>query len=406
MKNKENLNTHQMSRRSFVKRALTAAGWVAVSGSYVLRPDWAHAAGPIKMGIAVDVTGPWAGGSTNAWLTAQLTVKKINDAGGILGKPIELILEDTASDTALAVGNVRRLIQKNVDVVIGGTTSSMRNAIKNPIVNRGKTLMFYPSMYEGQECTPHLYCTGPTPNQQCAELIPYLIKQGNKRFALPGANYIWPQVLNKWVRRVIEENGGEVVLEEYFPLDQVEYSATISKIVNEKVDHVFLTIIPPGLTPFGKQLWDSGFQKNGGTISCVYYNEWAPLFVEPYALEGTYSCLDYFQTVDDAFSKQLLADYNAMWPDTKFPFTSAMATGTYRGIKIYEKAVIATNGDLAREAVSEAMDSVSVAQGPGGPFKVVPGTNHTAMNMYVAQNKGGAWDILLKSEMVPPNECG
>ena len=139
-------------------------------------------------------------------------------------------------------------------------------------------------LYEGQECTPHLFCTGLTPYQQCGELIPYLIKQGNKRFALPGANYIWPQLLNKWVRRVIEENGGEVVLEEYFPTDQVEYSATVGKIVNEKVDHVFLTIVPPGLTPFGKQLWDSGFQKNGGTISCVYYNEEAVHFVEPLSL--------------------------------------------------------------------------------------------------------------------------
>ena len=406
MKNKENLNTHQMSRRSFVKRALTAAGWVAVSGSYVLRPDWAHAAGPIKFGIAAEITGAGASFGNAIWQTAQLAVKQINDAGGILGRPVELILEDLSTEPAKGVIAARRIIQKNVDVVLGAVGSNMRNAIKNPIVNRGKTLYFYPMLYEGQECTPHLFCTGLTPYQQCGELIPYLIKQGNKRFALPGANYIWPQLLNKWVRRVIEENGGEVVLEEYFPTDQVEYSATVGKIVNEKVDHVFLTIVPPGLTPFGKQLWDSGFQKNGGTISCVYYNEEAVHFVEPYALEGTYSCLDYFHTVDDAFSKQLLADYNAMWPDTKYRFVGGVASGTYRGIKIYEQGVIATNGDLAREAVSEAIDSVSVSQGPGGPFKVVPGTNHTAMNMYVAQNKGGVWDILKKSEMVPPNECG
>ena len=175
MKNKENSNTHQMSRRSFVKRALTAAGWVAVSGSYVLRPDWAHAAGPIKFGIATDMTGVIAAGGHTMWQAAQLAVKQINDAGGILGRPVELILEDTASTPDKAVVAARRLIQKNVDVVLGAIQSNTRNAIKNPIVNRGKTLYIYPMLYEGQECTPHLFCTGATPYHQCGELIPYLI---------------------------------------------------------------------------------------------------------------------------------------------------------------------------------------------------------------------------------------
>ena len=93
-----------------------------------------------------------------------MAVKKINDAGGIGGRPIELYLEDTASDPKVAVGNVRKLIQQHkVDVVMGGITSAMREAIKNPIVRRGKTLYLYPQLYEGQECTAHLYCTGPTP---------------------------------------------------------------------------------------------------------------------------------------------------------------------------------------------------------------------------------------------------
>ena len=99
--------------------------------------------------------------------------------------------------------------------------------------------------------------------QQVSELIPYLIKQGNKRFAMPSANYLWPQLLNKATKKVIEANGGEVVLEEYFPLDQVEYSATIGKIKSEKVDHVFLTIIPPGLGPFGNNFLNQAGKTTG-----------------------------------------------------------------------------------------------------------------------------------------------
>ncbi len=398
-----------MSRRGFLRgsSALAAAGWTAVAGGWVLKPDWANAAGSIKMGIATDITGAIAPSGNSDWQVAQFTVKRINDAGGINGMPVELILEDTASDPGVAVGNVRRLIQQSqVDVVLGGITSAMREAIKNPIVRRGKTLYIYPQLYEGQECTPDLFCTGPTPAQQCAKLLPYLIEQGAKRFAMPSANYIWPQLLNKWARKVIEENGGEVVMEEYYPLDQLEYSATVATIMNEGVDHVFLTIIPPGLQAFSKQLYDAGFQQRGGTVSCVYLDENSVNYVPERELEGIYSCLDFFHTVEDPFSQELLKGYNEMFPGTKYLFTAGSAsTGMYRGIKLYEQAVIKTNGDLSRDAVSEAMNGAEIPEGPGGPARIVPGTGHTAMNMYIARANGGKWDILSEEKMVDPAEC-
>ena len=400
---------HGLSRRGFLRgtSALAAAGWAAVGTTWVLRPEWAHAAGPIKMGIATDITGAIAPSGNANWQTAQFAVKQINDAGGILGRPIELFLEDTASDPGTAVGNVRRLIQQaQVDVVLGGITSAMREAIKNPIVRRGKTLYLYPQLYEGQECTEHLYCTGPTPFQQCGELLPYLIKEkGHKRFALPSANYIWPQLLNKWARRVIEENGAEVVMEEYFPLDQLEYSATVAKILSEGVDHVFNTVIPPGLQAFTKQLYEAGYYDKG-TLSCVYYDENSVNYVAPRELEGVYSCVDMFHTVQDPFTQQLIADYNKMWPKTPYLFTAGTAaTGMYRGVKFYEQAVIATNGDLSRDATSAAIDKAKTDQGPGGPARMVPGTGHCEMNMYIAQSKGGVWNIIKTDKAVDPKEC-
>jgi branched-chain amino acid transport system substrate-binding protein len=403
-------DTNGVSRRGFLKGggALAAAGWAVAGTGWVLRPDWANAqVGPIKMGIATDITGAFAPSGNANWQTAQFTVKRINDAGGILGRPIELYLEDTASDPGTAVGNVRRLVQQaEVDVILGGITSAMREAIKNPIVRRGKTLYIYPQLYEGQECTEYLYCTGPTPAQQCARLLPYLIKEkGFKRFAMPSANYIWPQLLNKWARRVIEENGAEVVMEDYFPLDQLEYSATVAKIKSEGVDHVFNTTVPPGLQGFTKQLYESGYYERGGQ-SCVYFDENSVNYVAPRELEGVYSCVDMFHTVQDPFTQSLIADYNAMFPDTQYRFTAGTAaTGMYRGIKLYEQAVIASNGELALEAVNETMNTASIPEGPGGPARIVPGTNHTEMNMYIAQSKGGVWDIISTESTVPPQEC-
>lgn len=399
----------RISRRSFLggTSALVAAGWTAAGTGWLLKPKWAHAAGPIKMGIATDITGPIAPSGNANWQVAQLAVKQINDAGGILGRPIELILEDTASDPGTAVGNVRRLVQSaKVDVILGGITSAMREAIKNPIVKRGRTLYIYPQLYEGQECTEHLFCTGPTPAQQCAKLIPYLIKEkGYKRFALPSANYIWPQLLNKWARRVIEENGAEVVLEEYFPLDQLEYSATVSKIKSEGVDHVFNTTIPPGLQGFMKQLYEAGYYDKGGQ-TCVYLDENAVNYVPARELDGVYSCLDMFHTIEDAHTKKLLEEYSALFPDSKYSFSAgSAASGMYRGIRLYEQAVIATNGDLAREATSAAMDTAAIAEGPGGPSKMIAGTGHAEMNMYIAQAKAGVWDIISSEVAVPPQEC-
>ena len=393
--------------------ALAASGWVAgVTGGWLLRAPFAHAAGPIKMGIATDITGAIAPSGNANWQVAQFVVEQINNGGGILGRPIELFLEDTASDPKIAVGNVRKLIQeRKVDVVLGGITSAMRQAIKDPIVNRGRTLYIYPQLYEGQECTKHLFCTGPTPAQQCDELIPYLIKtRGKKRFAMPSANYVWPQLLNKYARKVIEGNGGTVVFEEYYPLDQPEYSATIGKIRDGKVDCVFNTVIPPGLQPFVKQLYESGFQKNGGVVTCVYYDENLLNYHPAQEMEGLVSCLDYFQTVDDPFSKKLQEDYSKKFPGTKYLFTAGSAsTGMYRGIKFYEAAVKATKGELNREAVSAAMDNAKLLEGPGGGAEMVPGKMHCKMNMYIAVCKVDAgktrYDVIKKSNMVDPKEC-
>ena len=290
------------SRRSFLKSTLWMGAIATGSGSLVIPPAWGQS-NPIKVGIATDLTGPIGfAGNANANV-AKMVVADINAKGGILGRSLQLFVEDTASNESVAVNNVRKLIQRDhVDVVFGGITSSMRNAIKDVIVTRGKTLYIYPQLYEGQECTPFIYCTGPTPAQQCDDFIPWLIKNGGKRFALPSANYVWPKLLNKYARKVIESNGGEVVFEEYYPLDQIEYSATVNKIMTNNVNVVFNTVIPPGVGPFIKQLYEAGFTKKGGRLSCVYYDENTLNINAANEFEGLASCLDYFRAIDDPFS--------------------------------------------------------------------------------------------------------
>ena len=239
-----------------------------------------------------------------------------------------------------------------MDVVLGGITSAMRQAIKDPIVNRGRTLYIYPQLYEGQECTKFLFNTGPTPAQQCDRLIPYLIKTlGKKRFAMPSANYVWPQLLNKYARKVIEANGGEVVFEEYYPLDQAEYSATIGKIRDGKVDCVFNTIIPPGLQPFVKQLYESGFQKNGGVLSCVYYDENLLNYHPAQEMEGLVSAASTTSrrwTIRSA--RRCRKATRRSFPDTKYLFTA----GSRRDRHVSRREVLRGGGEGDRRQAAAA----------------------------------------------------
>jgi branched-chain amino acid transport system substrate-binding protein len=401
---------YNLSRRRFLTGAgqLAAAGWIAGAGGWVLKPSWANAAGPIKVGIAADMSGGLAVYGNTHWQAAQFAAKQINDAGGILGRPVELYLEDTASDPGKSVANVQRLISRHeVDMVMGGALSSTREAMKVPVIKRAKKLFVYPQHYEGGDCTEGLFCTAATSAHQLGHMIPYLIKTaGAKRFVLTGANYQWPQVTNKIARQLIEANGGEVVFEEYYPIDQMEYSATVAKIMKEKPDHVLNTLIPPGMQGFMKQLYEAGFSKNGGSQSIIHLDENAVNFVAPEVLNGCYSALDFFHTVDDPYSQQLLKEYDQMFPKSPYLFTAGISsTGSWRGLKFFEQAVIKTNGDLSLEALSQAYSTASLDKGPGGPSRIDAPTHAVALNIYFAQMTDGKWKIIDKREMVPPGAC-
>lgn len=400
-------NPIQLSRRLFLQRASLLSGMVALgAGTWVMRPSNAMGADPIKVGFALDLTGPISVQGIPGANVAKMMVEKINANGGLLGRPLEMYLEDTATNESLAVTKVRNLIeQHDVDVVIGGITSSMRNAIKDTIVNRGEKLYLYPQLYEGGECQPFLFCTGPTPAQQVDTFVPWLIENTGKRFFFPGADYVWPHTLNGYARKVAEAHGATTVGEEYSPVDQTEYGATVNKIMEEKVDVVFTTLIPPGLPVFIKQLHEAGFMARGGRVASVLYDESGLSLNSPEELEGLASCLDYFQAVDDPFSKELFAEYTAKFGD-KNPLSAAGgSTGVYRAIMLWAAAV-ATANSVEREAVAEALDSASIENGPGGGASFVPGTRHVKMNMYVAVAKGGKFEVVdASSDAVDPKEC-
>jgi len=230
-----------------------------------------------------------------------------------------------------------------------------------------------------------------------------MAQKGVKKFYLPSADYIWPHILNARVREVVTANGGEIVGEEYFPLDHDDYRATVGRIAATGADAVFNTTVPLGLMPFLEQLHESGFASRGGQLICTYFEE-NLLGVLPAAhVEGLYSCLDYYQTVGDPFSQKLLAQYDALYPGAPKFTGGSGCSGLYRGLRLWAAAVTEA-GSLDQDDVIAALDHARIAEGPGGPAAMVPGQHHARMHMYIGQARGGRFEVVETLGAVDPQE--
>jgi len=360
---------------------------------------------PIKVGIIADQTGPLSFVGLANTNVANMVAADINAKGGLLGRRVELLIEDSATSDDVARAKAAKLVAAGVDVIMGGIYSSTRQAIKEPAVVQGKTLYIYPEQYEGQESDPLIFCTGPVPAQQVDPFIPWLMrKSGARKFYLPSADYVWPRVMNARVREVVAANGGSITGEEYHPLDHGDWAATVDRIMATGTEVVFCTVVPPGVTPFLELLHRSGFRERGGQLVCTYFDENFLNMVPAEAVEGLYSCLDFYQAVDEPFTRRLLEQYDALYPgDAKFTAGSA-CSGLYRGLRLWAAAVQEA-GTVERDAVIAALDHATLADGPGGPAAMVPGQHHVRMNMYIAQSKGGRFRIVKRLGAIDPHEA-
>ena len=323
----------------------------------------------------------------------------------MLGRPVELFIEDSATDDSVAEAVAAKLVDDvQVDVVLGGIYSSTRQAIKGPVVDKAETLYIYPEQYEGQESHPLIFCTGPVPAQQIDPFFPWLMQEtGAKKVYLPSADYIWPHTLNKRVREVVTAEGGSIVgrgvlpsrphrLRAYRRGDHVDGR-------RDRVQHHRAA----GLTPFLEQLHEAGFMARGGQLVCTYFDENFLNLVPAEHVEGLYSVLDCYRDVKDPFTTELLNRYDALYPGSAIFTAGSACSGLYRGLKLWQAAVNEA-GSLDQADVIRALDHARIAQGPGGPAEMVPGQHHVRMNMYIAQSRGGTFTVVKNLGHVDPQE--
>lgn len=390
------------------------AGAVALgSGAILIRGFQSSALAadnPIKLGMVLDMTGAIAIVGQASLNLTQIVVDDINKAGGILGRRIDIVVVDAASDPQTAAAKAHQLVSEfKVDVAIGGNFSSTRDAIKGILAERGGLIYIYPELYEGGECkNKNVFCTGPVPAQQLKPFIPWLMANGyGNSFYFMSSDYVWPHSIDKQAAEVVQANGGKVLGTSFIPVASTNVQATVNEVIKSGASCALSTVVPPAELPLLSQLWENGYTGKKGRIASMNADENLLPAVEGKALEGLASCQDYFQTIDDAFSKTFLERFKQRYPDwAKAQLAAASGTtGIYRGIKLWEQAVVAAK-TTEREAVRKELDKAKLSEGLGGPCEMVPGSQHLKMPMYIAVVKNGVFEVVQKFDAVPPLECG
>lgn len=263
----------------------------------------------VKVGILHSLSGTMAISEVTVRDSELMAIKEINAKGGVLGKQIEAVIEDGASDWPTFAEKARKLISEDkVATVFGGWTSASRKAML-PVFEELNALLWYPVQYEGVESSPNIFYTGATTNQQIVPSVDYLLEKGKKKFFLLGSDYVFPRTANKIIKMQLAAKGAETVAEEYTPLGHTDYSTIIAKIKEAKPDVVYNTLNGDSNVAFFKQLKDAGISsKDLMTVSVSIAEEEVKGIGAEY-LVGHQVAWNYYQTTDTPENKAFVENF-------------------------------------------------------------------------------------------------
>jgi len=316
--------TTQFNRRKFLIYGSAALGSsvllkACANNTQTTTPaDSSPGGNTIKVGILHSLSGTMAISEKSVVDAENLAIKEINAQGGVLGKQIEAITEDGASNWDTFREKATKLIEQDkVAVVFGCWTSASRKNVK-PVFEEKDHILWYPVQYEGQECSKNIFYTGAAPNQQIEPSVDWLLKNKGKEFFLVGSDYVFPRTANTIIKAQLEALGGKTVGEDYLPLGNVEVTPIIAKIKQAlpKGGVIYNTLNGDSNVAFFKQLKGAGLtpEKYPSMSVSIAEEEVKAIGVE--YLKGHYAAWNYFQTVDtpankkfvEAFKKEYGAD--------------------------------------------------------------------------------------------------
>jgi urea transport system substrate-binding protein len=307
-----------------------------------------------------------------------MAIEEINSAGGVLGRPIEAVIEDTRSRfTDLFPKKARKLLAEDkVAAVFGCWTSSSRKAVL-PVLEEHNGLLFYPVQYEGNESSPNVIYTGAAPNQQILPAIDWLLSPAGgsrKRFYLIGSDYIFPRTANFIVVKYLQSKGLQIAGETYTPLGHRGYAKAIQDIKKADPDIIFNTINGGSNIDFYDELAAQGITSDKIPVVATSIGEDELRNLLPSRVKGHFATWNYFQSIDTPRNKEFVSRFQNEFGWDRV--TSDPMEAAYFQIYLWKLAVEKA-GDFGVDKVREALRSGIEYDAPGGKVKVDPKTQHT-----------------------------
>ena len=360
-----------MHLKSTTKFALAALMSLGVSTTV-------FAAETIKVGVLHSLSGTMAISETTLKDTMLMLVEEQNKKGGLLGKKLEPVVVDPASDWPLFAEKARELLEVHkVDVIFGNWTSVSRKSVL-PVIEELNGMLFYPVQYEGEESSKNVFYTGAAPNQQAIPAVDYLMSQGVKRWVLAGTDYVYPRTTNKILENYLKTNGvaAEDIMINYTPFGHSDWQTIVSDIKKfgsaGKKTAVVSTINGDANVPFYKELGNQGIKASDIPVVAFSVGEEELSGFDTGPLVGHLAAWNYFMSAESDVNDDFIEKWHAFIKDEK-RVTNDPMEAHFIGFNMWVKAVEKV-GSTDVDVVRPAMYGITYPNLTGGI--AVMNTNH------------------------------
>ncbi|ANP86882.1 urea ABC transporter substrate-binding protein [Rhizobium leguminosarum] len=392
-----------------LKSTITGAALGAVMAASAAFSGAVAADDTIKVGILHSLSGTMAISETTLKDAMLMLIDEQNKKGGLLGKKLEAVVVDPASDWPLFAEKARELIQKDkVAAVFGCWTSSSRKSVL-PVFEETNSILFYPVQYEGEESSRNIFYTGAAPNQQAIPAVDYLMeKEGVKRFVLEGTDYVYPRTTNKILEAYLISKGipKEDIMTNYTPFGFSDWQTEVSKIKEfgsaGKKTAVVSTINGDANVPFYKELGNKGIKATDIPVVAFSVGEEELAGLDTKPLVGHLAAWNYFESVESSANKKFIKDWHAFTKNDK-RVTNDPMEAAYIGFNAWVKAVQAA-GTTDTDKVLDTIIGVSVPNLSGGYATVMPNHHITKPVLIGEIQADGQFEIVQQTPAVVGDE--
>ncbi|MCP1842829.1 urea transport system substrate-binding protein [Bradyrhizobium sp. USDA 4524] len=368
-----------VSRRHLLKAA--ALGSASLAAPQIV--SRAFAAEPIKVGALYSQTGNLAVAEKLLANGVSMAVAEINAAGGVFGRPVEVVVEDGASDPKTFSEKASKLIVKDkIMTVFGCHTSASRKAVL-PIFEKRGAMLFYQTHYEGFECSRNVIYSGAVPNHQLANYIPWIVKTlGKKKFFIVGSNYIYPREMAKVSKKLIEAAGAQWVADEYLELGHSEWAVMVKKIKESGADVVLSNVVGDSIIAFYREFKNQGISQTEIPICATVTSEIEIAAMGADYAAGSYTSFPYFMSLDMPGNKSFIERFRKFVNDPK-QVTYHSLEAAYFQVFLWKQAVEKTK-DLSAQGIRTGIAGESY-EAPGGTVTIDADNLHCWLTPRIGQ---------------------